>query len=45
MQKGDKLVMRMGGGAGYGDPAERDGLAQQQDQEDGLLAATATPSY
>ena len=37
MRKGDKLVMRTGGGAGYGDPAERGEDLLRHDQEDDLL--------
>jgi N-methylhydantoinase B len=39
LQKGDRLVMRTGGGAGYGDPAQRDPARARSDLEDGLFSA------
>ena len=36
MTKGDRLVMRTGGGAGYGDPSERESAKLLMDQEDDL---------
>ena len=35
LRKGDRLVMRTGGGAGYGDPAHRDPARVHIDREDG----------
>jgi len=36
LRRGDVLVMQTPGGAGYGDPAERDPELIRQDQESGL---------
>ena len=40
LQKGDRLVMRTGGGAGYGDAANRNPCRAERDREDGLLEAS-----
>lgn len=38
LQKGDVLAIHVGGGAGYGDPAERDRAAIEQDLADGIVS-------
>jgi len=46
LQKGDVLAIHVGGGAGYGDPAERDRAAIEQDLADGIITAeTALRDY
>ncbi len=46
LQKGDILAIHVGGGAGYGDPAERDRAAIEQDLADGIITAeTALRDY
>lgn len=39
LKKGDRLVMRTGGGAGYGEVSKRDPAREQMDREDGLVSA------
>ena len=38
---GDRLILELPGGAGYGDPAERDPAALAQDVRDGLVSDPA----
>ncbi|MDA0220735.1 MAG: hydantoinase B/oxoprolinase family protein [Proteobacteria bacterium] len=46
LQKGDVLAIHVGGGAGYGDPAERDRAAIELDLADGIITAgTALRDY
>ena len=40
LKRGDRLVMRTGGGAGYGEPSEREGNLRDADQRDGLMHAS-----
>ena len=37
LRRGDRLVMRTGGGAGYGPPSERSGMARERDRLDGVI--------
>ena len=37
MEKGDRLIMRTGGGGGYGDPAERTEADRAMDSEEGYV--------
>ncbi|ANK79473.1 MAG: methylhydantoinase [Rhizobiales bacterium NRL2] len=37
MRKGDRLVVRTGGGAGYGDPAKRSAALRERDRIDGYV--------
>ncbi|MEM7407562.1 MAG: hydantoinase B/oxoprolinase family protein [Pseudomonadota bacterium] len=39
LRRGDRLVLRTGGGAGYGDPAERSAELTESDRLDGLTGA------
>jgi N-methylhydantoinase B len=41
LKKGDILTIHVGGGGGYGDPAERSRAAIEQDIDDGLITAEA----
>ena len=46
LRKGDVLAIHVGGGAGYGDPAERDRAAIELDLADGIITAeTALRDY
>jgi N-methylhydantoinase B len=38
LERGDRLVLRMPGGGGYGNPAERDPAAAAHDREMGYVA-------
>ena len=42
LRRGDRLIMRTGGGAGYGDPCARSERARRGDADDGLAPAVAT---
>ncbi|WP_372623538.1 hydantoinase B/oxoprolinase family protein [Falsiroseomonas sp.] len=39
LHKGDVVTLALGGGGGYGDPAERDPAALERDRADGLVGA------
>ena len=41
LRKGDRLIMRTGGGAGYGPSAERDASARARDLRDGFVTPPA----
>ncbi len=41
LKKGDLLVMRTGGGGGYGDASERDARLESEDLEEGLITRAA----
>ena len=41
LKPGDRLIMRYGGGAGYGDPSERDPDAIRRDVKNGYVTAEA----
>ena len=41
LKKGDLLVMRTGGGGGYGDASERDARLEAEDLEEGLITRAA----
>ena len=41
LKKGDLLVMRTGGGGGYGDASERDARLKAEDLEEGLITRAA----
>jgi N-methylhydantoinase B len=41
LKSGDRLTMRFGGGAGYGNPHERDPEAIRRDVEDGYVSREA----
>ena len=38
LRPGDRLVLRTGGGGGYGEPGEREPVAHELDVRDGLVA-------
>ena len=38
LRTGDRLVLRTGGGGGYGEPSERESNARELDVRDGLVA-------
>ena len=40
LRRGDRLIMRTGGGAGYGEPSRRDPRSVRDDDEMGLAALT-----
>ena len=41
LEPGDRLILRYGGGAGYGDPRERDPEAVRADVRNGYVTAEA----
>ena len=41
LKKGDLLIMRTGGGGGYGDASERDARLEAEDLEEGLITRAA----
>nr|WP_309503492.1 hydantoinase B/oxoprolinase family protein [uncultured Roseovarius sp.] len=45
IRRGDRVLLRMPGGGGYGDPAERDPDAVLSDLKDGYISKEAAKKY